>query len=147
LANHWDHPMFVPIIVNSAFSLELYLKCLIHIERDEFPKWTQTHLLMSKLFKGLTKTHKIKIRGLYDQAWDELWRKYPKDRTPQPFRKAMKVSDDAFDSWRYLHEYPRKRRQYGGAPIIPHVREVICQEMPELRDFLGKPGSRKKTGN
>ncbi len=124
-------PLFASIVVNSALALELYLKLLLHIETGSYPF---RHELMSVLFRRLTRSHKIRIKSLYDAAWSQNWKNNPGNPlSPRQFRDAMQHSDKAFVKWRYIFQSPRRRLRYSGTLIIPHVKTVIFEEAPELQ--------------
>src|SRR5580692_7426892 len=78
-------------VVNSAFSLELYLKCLYHIETG---KRRQTHELYEIFFDLLSQPKQQLIENLYNKQ-------------PIPgvsLRKILERSNNAFDDWRYKFE-------------------------------------------
>jgi hypothetical protein len=117
-----NHPeLTVPAVVNSAFALEVYLKCLRHIETDERPK--NAHLLKTQLFDQLTTDHQSRIEAVY---------KLRPDRGNTTLHQHLKASDDAYPHWRYLYEKETQWRVYAGRMIIPCVKQIILEDEPQV---------------
>ncbi len=116
----------VPVVVNHAFSLELYLKCLLQIEN----KLARGHLL-DALFGALLPDHRLRIEQAYEKSFG-------------PPRVGMKLADivkrcsDAFVEWRYLNEgkYNIASGVYDAALVLPPVRQIICEDVPALKMIL-----------
>lgn len=117
-----------PAMVISAFASELFLKCLLIIERKNPPV---SHNLL-KLFNLLENEQKAQIALLWkldqtrrktdiDQAEQTLGVKIPRD-----LMTALKDCQDVFPAMRYLYEDPLRPNFY--ITFFPHhVRDVIDQ--------------------
>ena len=116
-----------PGVVNSAFSLELYFKCLLHIETC---KWVRGHHLKTELFDSLTKDHQDRIKAHYAA---EAAKGMNGLLINLSLEQHLDSSDDAFPHWRYAFEHPAKTKVYSGAILIPFVRAVILEDVPALR--------------
>jgi hypothetical protein len=117
-----NHPeLTVPAVVNSAFALEVYLKCLRHIETGERPK--NGHLLKTALFDELTIGHQSRIEAIY---------KLRPDCGNITIRQHLEASDDAYPYWRYLYEKEGQWRMYAGRVIIPCVKQIIAEDEPQV---------------
>jgi hypothetical protein len=118
----------VPGVVNSAFALEVYLKCLLHIETGMLPK-KRPHLLKKALFDKLTAAHRDRINELYTG-----WAKTNATNVFAgiPLESHLAAIDDTYVHWRYLYEHPTSSRMYTGAYVIDHVKAVIAEEVPQV---------------
>lgn len=132
-------PMPAPIMACSAFALELYLKCLIRMERKPF---SREHDL-AKLFAALGKRNRAKIKRVW-RANSETVRKYVEEQyksegeTPPKvtFDFALNASRGAFQAFRYLHEFGvASNTGWLGDAILMAARHVILSKHP---DWQGK---------
>ena len=102
-----DISLMIAQVVNSSFSSELYLKCLILIETGNFPH--EHHL--AKLFDGLPDKTKQVIENEWNAqradrsaVWDEIDRRAGGAVTARTLTDALSKEGDAFVDWRYAHE-------------------------------------------
>jgi len=104
--------LITPMAVNSAFSLELFLKCL-HLENSGIIP--QIHDLQ-KLFEGITLVQQLQIEKHYHALLKQAGRAKGKTSGPpggpqiDPFdlRASLAEQKDAFEDFRYLFE--KKKR-------------------------------------
>ena len=125
------------IAVNSAFSLELYLKCLLHIDRR---KMYSIHQLVC-LFKQLSPKRKDQIEKLYAAEHS----------TGESLTKILEESDTAFEDWRYKFEGIKSKigtgryaenMTYSASVLIKYVKIAIKQSAPaSLLKRLNAPHS------
>lgn len=101
-----------PILVLSAFASELFLKCLLAIERKPTSSRTHDlHLLFLKLSPGL----QSRITVLWDHVvWDQVAREsfiYAQETLgatiPRDLISALKFGANTFVDLRYVYEKPR----------------------------------------
>jgi hypothetical protein len=118
-----------PRVVNSAFCLELYLKCLLHIERGEYPK---EHKLL-KLFELLSLHSKRRLDEHY-LAFQKEKSKMRQNRRWYSLREILNISNDAFIDWRYSFDHEIGELSYCAGVLIPCVKRVIGQACPIFRD-------------
>lgn len=83
----------IPAIVNGAFALELYLKSLSPLSKEELK---QKRHSIKKLFLTLDNDTQERIR-------DEVEKELPLDYT---FEKGLAIINNAFTFWRYIHTKP-----------------------------------------
>lgn len=102
-----------PLVVNSAFTCELYIKSLLYISKDRSyihnDKIEDGHDLY-KLFKKLDPQIKKEIYRFYKRIWrkdqknQKLPRKFRKNIDEKVFYKDIKQVKDTFPQWRYSFE-------------------------------------------
>ena len=137
IANGMPHYMF-PMVTCSAFSLELYLKCLILIEGNESEK---SHDL-ERLFSSLAGESQIAIRTNYQKcAIHETAKLFAaRGMPPHPstdFDFVLHASASAFENFRYAYEGIRKNPAgWMADPIRDCVRERILES---YRDWENLP--------
>lgn len=83
----------IPAIVNGAFALELYLKSLSPLSKEELKQKKHS---IKKLFLTLDADTQKRIR-------DETEKELPPDYT---FEKGLAIINNAFTFWRYIHTKP-----------------------------------------
>lgn len=128
-----------PGIVCSAFSLELYLKCLILLEGN---KYTGTHKL-DKLFQKLSQDSQTAIRNGCTPLlqMQNIWNGVPRPPSSPPlpvldFDYALQASRNAFDVFRYVYETEKlDGGNWFGQPIIQCTKERIIALRPEWKDL------------
>jgi hypothetical protein len=104
----------VPLIVNSAFALELYLKTLGHV----YGKSLHGHDLL-RLFHNLPQeAHEALHQNFAKSAWQCGVTRLGE------FRRVLEESRRAFVEWRYLHEVERVSGEIRIQPMI-FVMEVL----------------------
>lgn len=124
-------PTLIPHIVLSAFSLELYFKCVIVIEGGD----ARGHSLL-KLFNQIAPTSRTRIDKLYQSEMEA-------DPTLERIRTMVSnfefglidcigKLDDAFVQWRYYYENPSTHKIH---PCNIHtrtaIRNFILERKPE----------------
>ena len=95
-----------PVIVNLAFSCELYLKALM-IWRSPDDMFVRGHSLV-KLFNELDKVDQSRIRGLYKPEFHN-W----------TFDDAIAEFDTSFEDWRYAFQEDKGNLV---STIFEHIR-------------------------
>lgn len=106
----------IPAIVNGAFSLELYLKSLSPLSKEELKQKKHS---IKKLFLTLDADTQKRIR---DEARNDLPCGYT-------FDKGLAIINNAFTFWRYIHAKPDLG--YGlnvTLNVLPVFIEVIRKE-------------------
>jgi hypothetical protein len=140
-----DKPNFDPlcssaVVTNMAFAIELYLKCLIHLETGQLIKSEHN---LRKLFARLTKETQKEIEAQfnagqkspdYDLSNAPEHIKTMNAKLPKNLQEALKVGGDAFIEWRYLYE------NADGNPFslfaLPSILNAsILKRKPEWRTF------------
>jgi hypothetical protein len=124
----------IPMVVCSAFSLELFLKCLILIERG---KPAGLHHL-EKLFNHVDAKSRDGIRARYDQLRAGIDARFAKFQGPPPpktdFDSVLQMSSEAFQNFRYAHEGMKVQKGWMADPIRDCVRERIIELRPDCAD-------------
>jgi hypothetical protein len=123
----------IPIVVSHAFSIELYLKCLLLIE-DKLPPYKHG---LKTLFDLLNAKDRARIRHHFRQF------------NPAPMRghglfEILKRCDDAFEWWRYLHEKTAEEENkrcsvYDGTRVIDPIKKTIFEARPDLETKFPLP--------
>jgi hypothetical protein len=131
-----------PSMVLSVFSSELYLKCLLCVEKDAVP---DTHNL-KQLFEGL----EVRTRHALDDRWDTDIRRPEKQAILEKVRALPKGKDIRLDL-RYAidvgaNSFIRLRYFYEGLPVffllqdLPFVlRNCIIDQFPSWGEMLPPP--------
>jgi len=122
-------------MVCMAFSLELYLKCLIRMERKTYGKEHD----LKELFGKLGRRNRGKIKRHFRQncatVRSYVERTYETDGKPVPkvdFDFVLSASKDAFTEMRYIFERGSATDTgWLGDTIIKGVRSVILAKHPE----------------
>lgn len=135
--------LVVPTIVNNAFSLELYLKCLIAIETGRKPPSGHN---LRWLFNRLNDKTKAKIKEWFDNPTEEHEIRWGENiKTPPPhapewakgtsytFDEILDSSASAFVDFRYIFETGeyRKNANWNADYIVVCVRRAILELHPE----------------
>ena len=132
----------LPAMAISAFSSELYFKCLLCLERNDVPG---DHNL-KRLFEAL----QVRTRQELDDLWDihirrpenkiliEQMRHEPKGEEIQlDLRYALNVGANSFMELRYFYE---KEQSYFLILDLPNlIRVVILKRIPTWDSILPKP--------
>jgi hypothetical protein len=118
----------VPIVVNHAFALETYLKCLLQIE----DKLGEGHEL-NVLFHGLDPGIRSRIEAAFKTSGKTVLVLIPTLTVAEVLDRCK----DAFVEWRYLHEEkPINHAIYDAVQVLPSVRSVVWEQMPTLEKIL-----------
>lgn len=122
------------IIVNLAFSLELYLKCLKIIETGSQPK--KIHNLHN-LYQSLSPGSKTKIENYYEEFIQSnplaIAVKSEFKDIKLDIDTALSEADKAFIEWRYIYEFRPKGFSTGVGDAVKAVRRYILELKPEWR--------------
>ncbi len=130
-----DIYLVVAQIVNSSFSSELYLKCIILTETGNAPRGHD----LRELFDGLRDESKQVIENEWNAenarksaVLDEIDRRSGSPNTPRNLKDALAREGNAFEKWRYAYE-PGKLPNFslGNLPAI--LRRHILTIRPELQ--------------
>lgn len=132
-----------PLIVLGALTTELFLKCLICIERpDSTPP--RDHNL-KRLFDELSDTTRTRIRNLWDndvvarrcKDWDRVETFGLKVARDLP--SALAKGDEAFQRYRYSYEGNTDGLHYYLEDLSALLENVILELKPELEAFRRAP--------
>ncbi len=121
-------PFVIPGIVCSAFSVELFMKCLVMVERGGAPR---THRLIT-LFSRLAPDSRVAIA----HRFDELIAASPtaqamKGQFPDvslTIDDVLDTVDRVFEQWRYAYE-----GQAGSAYGLGELAQAVCERILELK--------------
>lgn len=127
----------VPFIVNSAFSAELYFKCLLHLEqRGDKADGHELH----KLYQSFTKPHKQRIEVMFQQGMQtnpvmaNIFAHESSGDLPKlswGIDDILKRCNLAFPKWRFSYELAKNEMVYAGIqPIRDAVRSLILELQP-----------------
>ncbi|MFP5468765.1 MAG: HEPN domain-containing protein [Alphaproteobacteria bacterium] len=129
--------LMVAQIVNSSFSSELYLKCIIIIESGDSPHGHD----LEKLFNQLKNETKNIIETRWNaerfQQWailDEVDRLAGGPVNARTLRVALAREGKSFESWRYAHE-PGKLPNFSLGSLPTILNAHILDIKPELQKF------------
>jgi len=128
--------LIVPRTVLLAFSLELYLKCIITLEGKEY---IGIHHL-EKLFSELEGDTQTVIKACYNQrngnaAAAALEYKKLGISVSHDFESALSLSSNAFQKFRYAFEKPSEMFGWMADDILQCVRATILARNPDWANF------------
>ncbi|MHB9094185.1 MAG: hypothetical protein ACYC21_05895 [Eubacteriales bacterium] len=131
-----ETPLFTPVIINSAFSLEIYLKCLIMIEIGSRPV---RGLTLIELFNGLSKESKTAIEQYFNEsiARDpgvQVMVNSKENEIKFDLSSILNEISNAFLDWRSAYEPFPGKIFYGVGPLFYAVNRRIRQLKPEWTD-------------
>lgn len=137
-----DDGLFVAIICNSAFAIELYMKLIYVIENAKLP--TNTHNL-KQLFGVLSVASQQEIKTRFEASVDtDETIKYIKENHPErapayDFSQVVEDLSDAFVAYRYSFE-PNSKKPIKNAVatgnLIISLRSYIKQLRPDLQSVV-----------
>ncbi len=142
------YDILAPYVANSAFSLELYFKCIYFLDKNRRIKG---HSLLKLFSKKLSKPRQDKIDeyasafSKNDQNFSALCNVEPMVRTTTG---CLKYSDRAFEYYRYVFEGPMLTDKATGTyetfqlaifHIIMAVRRLIVEIQPTWNRYLSTP--------
>jgi hypothetical protein len=131
----------IPMIVCFTFSVELYLKCLVWLERGTS---TPRGHNLEHLFALVTLPNQSKIEHHFEAFLSQVPNRHDFESSDKvgfgkgstEFGNALKVASDAFVNWRYVYE----RTMVAGPALSMHlayaVRRTIIEERPKWESFL-----------
>ena len=131
LANHGLLPYLFPMVICSAYSLELYLKCLILIEGG---KSGSLHDL-EKLFSKITPESQEIVRASYEARRPKVNAGLAAIPVPKTdFDFVLHWSAKAFEHFRYAFEgLVHSQEGWMAGPICDCVRERIVELRPDWK--------------
>jgi len=132
-------PAFVPSAALIPFSLELYLKCLLEIDKCTFKK-PKGHELVY-LFGCTRPDRQVRVRQLYQNEVDNdpasaILIAETNEPDAFSFDRVLQGADTAFVHWRYHHEKTAGSPSHGGfgsGRIRDAVRDTILEIHPDWR--------------
>ncbi len=107
---------FTPVIINSAFSLEVYLKCLIRIETGSRPI---RGLTLIELFYELSEESKIAVE------------KYFSEKIELDLFSILNEISNTFVEWPHAYKRVSDKSFIGVGPIFYAVNRRIRELRPE----------------
>lgn len=131
-------PLGTPGIVNSAFALELYFKCLIWTESGGAPQPIREHKLLP-LFQKISAARQKRISDLFDQVttghpwWIKIRTKFPSELPNYRIPKVLENGSNAFKEHRYTFEGIQTAKECFFSPAVPATRETILEMQPDWR--------------
>ena len=124
----------IPICVWSAFSSELFLKCLYHIEKGHLPGGIH---LLDRLFAKLTPATQRRLEQLWDEMaiqrkeiLDNIDRAEGRAR-PRDLRSNLAAGADGFRLIRYLYEGKGGNFDFNLSDLPIILRHRILELKPE----------------
>lgn len=119
-------PFVIPAIVCSAFAAELFMKCLVLVERGAAPRGHQLRTLFSRLAPA--------SRAAVSKRFDELIVANPTAQAmkaqfpdvPLAIDDVLDTVDRVFEQWRYAYE-GHAGSAYGLSELAQAVRERILE--------------------
>jgi HEPN domain-containing protein len=128
------------VVINSAFASELYIKCLILLEKGQLIK--DQHDL-GKLFRQLHADTQTMIETPFDaemargpEISDATKAMLGARRPPRTLREALAEGADAFVRWRYLYETDDSRHRFFALFPLPKIlNAVILGRKPGWSNF------------
>jgi hypothetical protein len=127
LAEHF-RPTVLSAFVLECLSIELYLKCLIQVEK-QLPTTPHGHDLFD-LFEQLSQERRDRIKALFDAKEPPS-----SDVASWEFHKVLTSLNDAFVSWRYAHENGMKQTTFDTRLAIS-IQEAVLEHMPAWRHLI-----------
>lgn len=131
----------IPAYTLYAFSLELYLKCVIAIEKNMAPR---KHKLY-ELYKEIGFENQNRLKELYElvvapslskrQYVCDVLKQEGIDGVPDPsdLEAVLKVSTDAFTALRYIHELEsREGASFQAGAVLGAIRKLIFELRPNF---------------
>ena len=118
-----------PYAVVCAFSIELYLKCLLVMERGSYPRDHDLEELFRNLGSGTKGTLTRRFNSLDEKSNRRAAMR--KDGFQTDLKTELKRSKDAFELLRYAHEHESKRAAFGLSLLIPCLVQVIFEKQPD----------------
>lgn len=109
----WSHSLLVPIVVNMAFSCELFFKAILKYHNQEI----KTHN-MERLFERLPEDVQKQLVDICDCDEEE-------------FRNSLRRVSNYFEEWRYLYERHPSTVEY------TFLRE-LSEKLLELTEEVGR---------
>lgn len=103
LGQHGWFELFIPMHVNAAFALELYLKALLILNERPVP-WAHHHGYLFRALPLLTRDRLVKRFSEYSKNDGELlWMKEKDARYASDLGSILEASGDVFETFRYIH--------------------------------------------
>lgn len=140
-----DCPTLQSGVVLSAFSLELYLKCLIILTGGKYPR---KHTLI-ELFELLPEIIRTDVVAEFDRLMIAAPSAIRPDNAPDgnrlpsdhySFQNCLSVMNNAFRNWRYLHESTgvESIEYYGHGPFTLSLERRIVAIRPGWAKWIGR---------
>jgi hypothetical protein len=115
-------PSIVPFVVNSAFSIELYLKTLHYLHQRK--AWGHELLPLYDQLPMEIKTTITEKAKLHSQEWGI------EPSAVEDFRGLMTDLNDAYDVWRYSHESGTTSKiRFAEMILVMKALDVTAREM------------------
>jgi hypothetical protein len=131
-------PTSLPSIVCAAFATELYLKCLLRIEKNK-GELKRGHEYKD-LFDELSPASQAKIRQEYDELVASSSDRSPvledvQNQNLFDFEEMLAQSGEAFEAYRYYYEPSKNHPDFVGILLLKAVRKVILELRPDFGEI------------
>jgi hypothetical protein len=136
---HADPDQGIAAVVNLAFAVEMYFKCLITLDTKEDPSWKHDYVV---LFAKLTPETQSKIREYYDKrplaaiqkTMSELMiaNGDPEAANQFSFDSILTKSKDAFRNIRYIYQYPGYE-SFEAGDLVSCLKQAILDIHPSWK--------------
>jgi hypothetical protein len=141
--NEKDDPhVLAPTLVNVAFAVEMYLKCLLMMRGKSYPRGRDGHNL-KKLFDGLAKKDRTAIEGKYNVVVSKNPRLQLMRKTIPTTNLGLSTllidSAEVFCEWRYVFEIGVKKGVLGLGDFAAALRQHIREIDPKLSWHIMRP--------
>jgi hypothetical protein len=116
----------IPVVVNAALALELYLKAMLTLERTKF-RWIHD---LEKLFLKLSpQTQRTLIRRHKKWEKHETLARLIADGTKTDLLTLLNLGRCSFDRFRYRYENPTDGTIWGLDPCLSLVRNMVLRKL------------------
>jgi hypothetical protein len=134
-AGDWHPELLVPDIVVTAFACEIYLKCLIAIDRKTNPPyWHELDRLYGKLSQDLKSNLQRKWEQYLSTSKQRQRIESGTKEMPQSLARAIKYHADHFEDFRYIYEMSDPKEFYLNG-LLNILRNTALEFFPKWGEF------------
>jgi HEPN domain-containing protein len=140
--------MGTPAMVMGTFAIELYLKCILLLEKGAA---SDTHHLQA-LYRDISEETKAKLVALWkaevpkqEPFWAEI-EKQSGSKFSRELNETLKDGSRAFTELRYLHEKDKPDCSFRLTNFPEMLRQVIVEMKPEWAKLRHSPPAPHPTG-
>ena len=123
------------LATNAAFSLEMYLKCLLLLEEGRAPHEHDIHRLFHALSQS-TQSELIEAHKNFVSSNPSFVEQARQTESPTDLENLLKLGRNAFTDFRYAHERIPSETVWGLNGLTKCVRERILELQPSWNSAL-----------